>query len=393
MDTLDAVIVVVAATAVVGGYRLGFLARVVSWVGLAVGLLFAARLLPTVINHVQYADPTSRLLVATLVLLGGAFLGQAVGLIAGARLHAVLPPGPLRTADRVVGAAIGLAGLFAAVWLLLPSMASVSGWPAVQARHSTVARFVDRVLPPAPDTLQALRHLVGNETSPQVFNELFPSLHTGPPPADSGLTASVLAAVSRSTVKVEGEACRRIQEGSGFAVGPDTILTNAHVVAGERQSQVLLPSGRTLGATVVAYDPNRDLALLHVSGLGEAPLPVSGASSTAEVGARGAVFGHPGGQDALRVAPAAVRQDIEALGRDLYGSHNTRRDVFLLASNLMPGDSGGALVDQAGAVLGVAFAIDPTSPGTSYALTAKEIRTILPLAGSGPVSTEGCLAG
>jgi S1-C subfamily serine protease len=391
VDTLDAVIVIVAVTAIFGGYRLGFLARVVSWIGFGLGLVVSARLLPNVINHVQQADPTSRLLVATLVLLGGSFLGQAIGLVIGARLHAVLPPGPLRTADRVVGAAVGLAGLLVAVWFLLPSMASVRGWPARQARNSSVARFVDRLFPAAPDTMQALRRLVGNNNFPQVFNDLNPSLNTGPPPADSGLPAAVQARVSLSTVKVEGDACRRIQEGSGFAVAADTILTNAHVVAGERHTDVLLPSGRRLVASVIAFDANRDLALLHVGGLGEAPLPISTAPSVAEVGAGGAVFGHPGGQDALRIAPAAVRQDVQALGRDLYDSHDTRRDVFILASNLIPGDSGGALVDQGGVVIGVAFAIAPDRPGTSYALTTREIRTVLPSVGHPSVATGPCL--
>jgi S1-C subfamily serine protease len=270
-------------------------------------------------------------------------------------------------------------------------MASVSGWPARQARNSTIARFVDRLFPAAPDTMQALRRLVGNNNFPQVFNELSPALNTGRPPADSGLAPAVLSRVSLSTVKVEGDACRRIQEGSGFAVAGDTILTNAHVVAGERTTQVLLPSGHVLAATVIAFDANRDLALLHVGGLGETPLPISTAPSATEVGARGAVFGHPGGQDPLRIAPASVRQDVQALGRDLYDSHDTRRDVFILAANLIPGDSGGALVDQSGVVIGVAFAIAPDRPGTSYALTAREIRTVLPFAGHAAVATGACL--
>jgi S1-C subfamily serine protease len=118
---------------------------------------------------------------------------------------------------------------------------------------------------------------------------------------------------------------------------------------------------------------------------------VATGSSQSFVGSKGAVFGHPGGQNPLRIAPAFVRQDVLALGRDLYDSHDTKRDVFILAANLMPGDSGGALVDAGGAVVGVAFAIAPDRPGTSYALSAKEIRTILPLAGGGRVRTGPCL--
>ena len=391
------VVVLVAVTAAIGGYRLGLLARAVSWLGMAGGLIVAARLLPGIIRleRVQNADPVSRLLLATVVLLGGAFLGQALGLVLGARLHGTIPLGPLRLTDRVAGAGVGLLGVMSAVWLLLPSMAGVTGWPAVQTRHSLIARFVSRDLPAPPDTLQALRRLVGNSTFPEVFSALQPAINTGPAPADSGLSLAVQARVQASTVRVEGEACRRIQEGSGFAVGAGLVVTNAHVVAGERRTSVLLPSGREAGATVIGFDPNRDLALLAVPSLGEQPLALSppSARSTSFVGTRGAVFGHPGGQVPLRIAPALVRQDVSALGRDLYDSHDTERDVFILASDLMPGDSGGALVDQTGTVLGVAFAIAPDRPGTSYALTAKEIRTILGAAGSRGVSTGPCLAG
>ena len=76
-----------------------------------------------------------------------------------------------------------------------------------------------------------------------------------------------LAPVAASTVKVEGQACSRIYEGSGFAVGPDLIVTNAHVVAGEPagQTSVLLPSGVTCRRPWCMFDPDRDLALLQVA--------------------------------------------------------------------------------------------------------------------------------
>ena len=193
---------------------------------------------------------------------------------------------------------------------------------------------------------------------------------------------------------MEGEACRRLQEGSGFAIATDVVLTNAHVVAGERRTDVLLPSGRRLPAVVVTFDANRDLALLDVPGLGQAPLPLSGAPRPAG-GRQGRSVRPSWGPGRLARLPGADRQDVVALGRDLYDSHDTRRDVFILASNLIPGDSGGALVDQRGTVVGVAFAIAPDRPGTSYALTAREIRAVLrpPGAGTavptGPCLTEG----
>jgi S1-C subfamily serine protease len=397
LDLLDVAIAAVALMAAVGGFRLGFLARVVSWIGLALGLIVAARFLPTVIGHFQSSDPVGRLLVAALVLLGGAFIGQALGLIVGARANRFIPFGPLRTVDDAVGAAVGLLGVLIAVWLLLPSMADVPGWPARQARNSSIARFIDRDFPQPPDTLETLRRLVGNQAFPEVFNALAPSLDTGPPPAASPVPAGLAASVEQSTVRVQGEACRRIQEGSGWAVSADEILTNAHVVAGERHTTVLTPAGRLLPATVVSFDASRDLALLAVPGLGDRALPLvsSGASAIAEerlTGTTGAVFGHPGGQEEIAVTPYSISQYVSAIGKDLYDQHDTKRDVFILASDLMPGDSGGPLVNPSGVVVGVAFAIAPDRPGTSYALSYTEVDGFLAGgSGSGAVSTGPCV--
>jgi S1-C subfamily serine protease len=196
--------------------------------------------------------------------------------------------------------------------------------------------------------------------------------------------------VAASTVKIEGEACRRIQEGSGFSIAQDLVSTNAHVVAGVRAPAVIRPDGRRFPATIVYFDSDRDIALLSVRGLNQTVLPLA----TAKVNDRGAVFGHPGGQDQLRVAPARISQEVTARGRDLYDSHRTDRDVFVLASTLHPGDSGAALTDLQGRVTGMAFAIAPDEPNTAYALTSKELQAALAgprVAGtnSGPCLSNG----
>ena len=388
MNVLDALIILFAVLAAVGGYRMGFVARATSWIGLAVGLAVAARFVPNVVDAIHFNEASSRLLVAASVLVGGAFLGQALGLVVGGHLNRVIPLGPLRVVDRCVGGLVGLLGVVVAAWLLLPSMADVPGGFARQARSSEIARLIDDTFPAPPDTLQALRRLVGSDVFPRVFEALRPAPDLGPPPAASGLTAAVVSRVTASTVRVEGQACNRLQDGSGFAVAANTVVTNAHVVAGEKKTFVFRPDGAKLPASVVMFDSDRDLAVLNVPNLGQAPLPID----SAEVGDQGAVFGHPGGVVEVVVSPAAVRQQVDAVGRDLYDSHQTKRDVFILASALRPGDSGGALVNRGGAVVGVAFAIAPDRPGTSYALTSKELNGALGEPRRAGVSTGACLA-
>ena len=390
MDALDLGIILAAFFAALGGYRLGLLARATSWIGLAAGLFLTARLLPWVVRAVDQSDPATRLLLAAAVLMGGAFIGQGLGLLLGWRIHKFLPGGPLRQLDRAGGAVLATLGVFVALWLLLPSMADVPGWPAQQARGSAIARRVDQFAPKPPDTLQALRRLVGRRTSRRCSTSCGLRPWLAPPPTGLALSAAVQERVKVSTVKVEGEACHRIQEGSGFAAAPDTVITNAHVVAGVTRNLHVLKPGtvRTLPATVVVFDPDRDLAVLRVPGLGDQPLPLGNGHR----GEDGAVFGHPGGVDALRIATARIEDQVKALGRDLYDSHQTRRDVFILASDLHPGDSGGALVDATGNVVGVAFAIAPDRAGTAYALTSTEIRAVMAVPRGGAVSTRSCLA-
>jgi S1-C subfamily serine protease len=374
VNQLDLIVLVMLGAAALGGWRLGFLARVFSWLGLAVGVYLASQLMPPALRAISSSDATYRAGVAVLILLGGAFAGQAIGLMAGLRIHRVLPIGPIRLVDRSVGAALGGVGVLLSFWLfVLPWLADLPGWPAQQARSSAVAKLVDRYAPPPPDKMQALRRLIGDHNFPEVFDKLGPAPETGPPPATTGFAAGVQERVALSTVKVEGEACRRIQEGSGWAAGPDLIATNAHVVAGVRSPSVMKPDGRRIPATLVYFESDRDIALLTVKGLNETPLPLA----TAKVNDRGAVFGHPGGQDQLRVAPARVSSEVTARGRDLYDSHRTDRDVFVLAATLHPGDSGAALTNLDGKVTGMAFAIAPDQPNTAYALTAKEIQAAL----------------
>ena len=354
---------------------------------MGLGLALGARAIPAVVERLGGVQPTSRLLVAVGVLLGGAFAGQALGLVVGARVSGALPHAG-RPLDRVGGAFAGVAGLLVALWLLLPTMADVPGNAARLVRGSQVAQAIDEHAPEAPDTLQALRRLVGEGQFPQVFAALRPAPDLGPPPADSGIAPAVVARTSAATVKVEGRACDRIQEGTGFVGQPGLVVTNAHVVAGVDEVVVIRPDGSATDAEVVHFDPDRDLALLAAPDVGAEPLPLG----DIEAGGTGAVFGYTGG-GRLEVSPFSVQEEVEAVGRDLYDGHDIRRRVLVLASDLAPGDSGAPAVDPAGRVVGVAFAIAPDEPGTAYALTGEELRATLAAPRSaGGVDTGPCLA-
>ncbi len=391
MNALDLVIVVAVIAAAVGGYQLGFLARVLSWAGLAAGIAVAARLATDLVHSMSGTDPRSRLFAALAFLIGLAIIGWALGLAVGALLHATLTFAPgLRTVDRAAGAVTGCIGVLVAVWLLIPALGSTPGWPARAARDSAIVRAIDDNAPPPPHSVEQLARRISGNALPDALGRL-----ANPPDAGSvpltGLAPAVTARVIDSVVKVEGRACREITDGSGFVAAPELVVTNAHVVAGEQRTQVDTYRGRQLNATVVAFDPQRDVAVLRVRGLGLTPLAFTSRVHTGDIDA---VFGHPGG-GALRESPARIAEEIVAEGNDIYGLRATRRNVLVLAADVKPGDSGGPLVDQQGQVAGVAFATDRGGAAIGYALANSEIRPVLQSGAVNalPVDTGPCVQG
>ena len=143
MNALDVVILALAVGAGIGGYRLGLVARATSWLGMLVGILAAARAVGPVARAIEGAGDSRLLLAAAGLLVGGAFLGQALGLLIGARLHYALPAdGPARQVDRSAGGVVGVLGVLVAVWLLTPALAEVRGDTARLARSSSITRFL-----------------------------------------------------------------------------------------------------------------------------------------------------------------------------------------------------------------------------------------------------------
>ena len=108
-------------------------------------------------------------------------------------------------------------------------------------------------------------------------------------------------------------------------------------------------------------------------------------------GSTGGVFGHPGGEP-LRIAPFKVARTLDAKGLDIYGTASTSRRVLELGSTLRPGDSGSALIDADGKVVGVAFAISRDRTDVAYALDPSEVRSALAATSPNAVSTGPCLS-
>jgi hypothetical protein len=391
LNLLDFLLILAVAVAGFSGYRFGLAARALSWAGLAAGLVIGVEFVDDVARALQGSTPRTRLLASLAFLLITAVVGQTLGYAIGSVVRRHIPAvGGIRLADRVAGGITGALGVLVVVWLLIPGLANAPGWTARAVRGSAIVREIDRAAPSPPGSLAALGRLVGDAPFPEVFRQLTSSDVGGPP--GSGIPAPLAARVAPAVVKVEGQACDVIQQGSGVVVSNGIVVTNAHVVAGERQTTVLVPGRGRLGAVVVAFDPNRDVAVLRVPGLGVSPLGIA----DIQVDQNGGVFGYPGGGPEQQ-APARVAQRIDAQGTDIYQSAATHRDVLVLAAKLFPGNSGGPLVDDKGRVVGLAFAVDPGAASTAYALATDEVNPVLqPVLNAGgatAVNTGTCISG
>jgi S1-C subfamily serine protease len=210
-------------------------------------------------------------------------------------------------------------------------------------------------------------------------------------PPDPKIAGSRAVTVAEpDIVKITGVApsCHRQLEGSGFLYAGEHVMTNAHVVAGVRSPTVLTADGHSYAATVVLYDPRRDVAVLHVPGFGRAPLSFAGVASQ---GQSAVVAGYPQNGPFLAVA-ARIRARQPAQGPDIYQSRQVTREIYAVYATVRPGNSGGPLLAPDGRVYGVVFAASVDDPQTGYALTAHEVASDA-AAGAGrteAVSTQGC---
>lgn len=391
MDLLDGVIILLVAAALFSGYRRGLSWVGPSLVGLVVGVLVGAAAAPPLAGLFSKRPEvgplvTSGLFLAIVLIIQG--IGTTVGF--RARTHT------LRTRfaewDSGLGALVAMLGVVAGSWYLGLTF-SQSPWAALdtQIQHSAIERALAGIAPQPPGFLASLENSLRNNQFTNPFAGLAPA---APAPADIPPLVDTpgIRRASTATSKVIAFGCGGAEAGSSWPIGADDVLTNAHVVAGSDRVEVDTTDGNTHPAVVVYFDANVDVAVLHVPGLGLAALPM--ASADPSRGVQGAVIGYPGGQKEV-VVSALVRGTENARGYNIYNSALVQRDIEVLAAVVIPGNSGGPMVDTNGTVQGVVFAASTTDQSEGYALTMTEVGGDIQ-AGRGrtqAVSTEQCING
>ena len=392
-DLLDLILVVLAAAFAVAGYRQGFIVGVLSFAGFLGGAAVGAVVAPSVARSVVHQQ-TKQALVAIVVVFLAAMIGQLVASAIGAALRSRVSWRPATFLDSAAGAAVSVLSVLLIAWLIGSAVVNAPfAAISAQVNRSLVLQGVDKVMPPSAKTMFSdFRSLLASGPYTQVFGALGaePAL-TVAAPDPNVLKSPGLAHAENSIVKVIGVAtsCSKRIEGSGFVFAPDHVLTNAHVVAGVDEDQMVYTRlGSHYPAHVVFFDPERDVAVLDVPGLNATPLTFAGPASE---GADAIVAGYPLDHSFTTVA-ARIDLDQTASAPDIYQSRTVTRQIYSVRALVQEGNSGGPLLAPDGQVDGVVFAAAVGVKDTGFALTASEVTPDAQAArdSTSPVSTRGC---
>jgi S1-C subfamily serine protease len=363
MTVLDWAIVAFTVALGLWGYRQGLIVGALTLAGFALGAFAGSRLGPLLLS--QGSDsPYAPLCGALGALLAGALAAVLIESFALGLRQRLVRRRFLHRADGAGGAALiaavalGLAWVFGAVALHAPGTTQLRA----DVQDSVILRSLNNVLPPTGPVLNALDRV---DPAPAISG---PATPTAPPDPRIAEAPAVLRA-GDSVVRVLSTACGLGIEGSGWAVRPGLIVTNAHVVAGAEDTTVTTQDGTELDATAVYYQPEDDLALLRI-GANLPPLPIS---TDRPVGAPAAVLGYPeNGPYAL--TPARLGETRSTISDDSYGHGPVERSITALGGRVRSGNSGGPLVDERGEVLGTVFAATTTGPPGGFAVPSDLVR-------------------
>ena len=377
MTGLDWIVLGIVILLALFGWAQGFVSGALALVGFVIGAWVGTRVGPLVLPDGADSGwaPAFGLIGA---LVAGAVLAMGFEGI-GARLRARVRTPAAAALDGVLGAVLTACMGLGVVWVL-GAVALGSGGELRQAvQRSYVLQRLNTILPPTSGLINALENL-----------DPFPRID-GPEvrvqaPARGIVDDPQVDAAARSVVKVLGTACGLGVEGSGWVAGEGIVVTNAHVVAGQKDTRVLLEGDEPgIDAEAVHFDPRNDVAVLRVPGLQAPALPLA---ASPRAGTSAAVLGFPrNGPYDERAGRLGATRDV--VTQDAYGRGPVRRSITSLRGAVRSGNSGGPMVDGRGRVVTTIFAATTSGPRGGYGVPNAVVRSALGDS-SGPVSTGPC---
>lgn len=384
---LNLIIVLIVLIVIFRGWTIGLVRQLFSAIGFFGGLFLGAYLEHWVVNFGH--SNISRTVYALLCTLGLAFIFLTIGELIGNYLKQHITFKNINLLDNILGSLVSIVTVIISIWLAAAILSSTSivGLNSF-INSSSIIQTLDKTFPDAPGIIEKLGSIIDPNGFPKVFIGSEPTVNNNVNLPNLALFKSAISEDQNSVVKVEGLGCGGMVEGSGFVVSNDLIATNAHVVAGIRQIYIYDSNDSHL-ATPVYFNPNLDFAVLRVNNLNLKPIKID--PNLLNNGTNEIAIGYPGGGP-LTIKPAVILDELNAIGLNIYGQGNVSRSVYELKADVIPGNSGGPLIEENGSVSGVVFAQSTTYNEVGYALTANQILGPINQARNSysPISTRGC---
>jgi uncharacterized membrane protein required for colicin V production len=375
VNLVDLIVILIAALLAWRGWHRGMVRQAFEFGGAILGIAVGSAIGPNVVSEYTDQAGVEAALLSLAVVFIALTIGQVIGYFIGAKAWAQVRKARLGTIDSVLGAFVGAIATLVVYWLLGSLLAQgPSREVSKQLTQSSILRTLNDVAEP-PNVLAYLQQYLDTSGFPQVFSGLPPNLGQDVALPSNKKARAAVRAARQSTVRIVTPACGGTQLGTGWIAAEDTVVTNAHVVAGG--SDVSVEEEGSIGAglpgTVVVFDPELDLAIVKVDGLSGPVLDLE--PEAQQIGTGGATIGYPGSRGGgIEFGPAAVGGNYRAQGKDIYGRDDVVRQIYELRARVQQGDSGGPFVLPNGDVAGVVFAASTTDGDVGYALTGAEVQ-------------------
>lgn len=197
-------------------------------------------------------------------------------------------------------------------------------------------------------------------------------------PAEAAMSfQDIYKKVSPSVVFIRAATGQGIAQGTGVVMSADGyIITNAHVIEGSFRADVVLEDGGQYEALLVGSDAATDLAVLKINAQGLTPAEF-GDSDQMEVGDVVVAIGNPMGEELRGTMTdgilSAINRDMEVEGRQMT--------LLQTTAALNTGNSGGALINDMGQVIGITnmklMAYNSTVEGLGFAIPSRTAKTVV----------------
>lgn len=367
LNWVDLVILGFLISSAAVGIRLGVVKQAMLITGFFATLFAAGWLFPRLL---PIGDPTIKTIVnGNLVLIAALYaavrcldLGQKVD----SRVRQSKKTKTNRRFRLVVQSVASLPMVATGLILVWLGCVAVSRLPfegfSNSVRDSWISQRISDVLPPAPAVFATFRHQIDPNTEPHTFSQ-------SPPNNDFNYSlADYKQAISKaeaSVVRVTSFGCGGLATGSGFAVGRELVVTNAHVVAGVKRP-IIKYQGSSYDAYPILFDTSLDFAILRTPGLTAPELELAEGHVNSDTTV--AVLGYPKGE--YRAAAGIIRENITLLGRNIYNVGVFGRNTYGVQTTAAEGSSGGPVVLADGRVAGMIFSKSDSQPNYTYAVAS-----------------------